>query len=669
MADDFYTRPGAAPGFTPQSVEFADGPLGASKKVWNNATRGHGMMGLISPDGTVEGAVSEGANVVTPGASKYVGDLSKALSPAPAAPQPDAPITADPGGGGDSTEKQDENERIMKLARLEMKLGGGVKQQYFQQEGASKAPIGGPELYDEAFVNAPRRRQTEMEGLGQLQNQRATELARMYDRQVAQDQAAAVAMQARREAEQAEIARKQEELAKATRYYTRELQDSGKYWANPGNIIAAISYSLLPVFSNDPSIGVKLINQAVQQDFDNRMRLADMAVGNARSNLEGYRKIAGDRQQGDLLARAEAHRVAAMDIERIGAKFSGPEAQKNIAIAIEDQKTRAAAAEMEFYAKYIHTAPKRTLPGETAAMYKGPGGWAPLGQTGGVASGGTSAHRPEPGKSPVMGEIAGGPSLAPQAPLKNPTLAAVTKTKGPEAAANLIDHPAVAGKVSDEDIENLAIMLARREALATNKHPLAVLREERAKLEPRIMEMQKSASTRSLIASVRSKMDIIERTELGEGRDPEQFLSWARTAWPTSWVLEYEKFTAKDPRFAANAAEMRSRFREQKMKELRADLAGVFNQHNHELFGGAQTEKGSGGGEIGRGAMEIGNKSSFHQTKVFLDNRARELQKPQTELKVGLSPLALIILRMSTEEGASDSYLPHKNIPGPKGSK
>jgi hypothetical protein len=407
---------------------------------------------------------------------------------------------------------------------------------------------------------------------------------------------------------------------------------------------------------------VKLINQAVQQDLDNRARAADMDLGQQRANLEGYRKIAGDRQAGDLLAQAEAHRMAAQEIARIGSKFAGPEAQKQMQVAIEDQKTRAAAAEMEFYAKYVHTAPKKTVPQETAALYKGPGGWAPLGQTAGQQG----------PASPVNGQVAGGPSQATDKGFKSPVVAALARTGGAPAVDRLLSNPKTAQKVSDRDVENVAMMLIRQEA--QQRYPnqpggyIKVLKDEQEKLQPVTMELQKTAQQRHLIATVRGTMDVIERTERDDGRDPEQFLSWARTAWPKSWVMEYEKFTAKDPRFASNSAEMAAAFREQKAKELRAALQGVFNQHNHELFGGAQTATGPGGGEIGRGMLEVGEKSTFHQTKAFLDQRSQQLQKQVDELKGGLTPMQRVLLRVGTSGGMGDAYLPRKDVPGPKGA-
>lgn len=580
-------------------------------------------------------------------------NVAMGMSPTPAG-KPDAEKPLNQGGGEDTTEEDAENVRLLREMQFGLNPGGARGAAYFRPEGESKAGVGGEELYKKAFVDAPARRQEAMSELGRVQSDRATELAGMYDQQVKQDQAAARAMEVRRQEEQHEIARRQEEVAKATKYYSRELRDSGKFWANPGNIVAAISYSLMPIFSNDPTVGVKLINQAVQQDLDNRTRAADMEIGNARANLDGYRKIAGDRQQGDLLARAEAHRMASQEIARVGQKYSGPEAAKNIQIAIEDQNTRAAAAEMEFYAKYIHKDAAQVPKGLHDATFKGPGGWHQYGVPGGGPA------------SPVNGTIGGGPSQVPNAPLKNNHLQAIARSGGAGAVDKALDDPRI-GKVSSADLENTAKMLLWQEAQRKSPgNPGAaydVLRHaEEEKLAPVAMKLQETSTSRHRVAKVRATMEQIERSERAAGNDPEDFLSWTRNGgvWPKAWILEYEKITASDPARAGDKNAVAKAYREERAKELRAALRGVFNSHAHDLFGGAQSAQ-----ELANAAMEVGEKSSFRQTQTFLDGRSQELQKQNTDTKASLSPYGRILLRLRTEGGASSTNLPSKGIRQP----
>lgn len=566
-------------------------------------------------------------------------------------------------GGEDGSEHAKENERILKLAHLMQGGGGnGIAQAYFQKEGESYAGVKGHELYNEAFVGAPGRRAAALDDLGALQAKRADEMAAMYDRQAVQDQKLAEAAAIRRQNEQEELAHKQEQLGKATKYYTRDLNDQGKFWANPGNILAAISYSLMPIFSNDPTVGVKLINQAIQQDMDNRQKAADHNLGAMRSNLDGYRKLAGDRQNGDLLAQAEAHRMAAQEITRIGAKYAGPEAQKNIAIARADQEQRAAAAEMEFYAKFVHKDAKKTVPGETAALAKGPNGFHVLGEPEAKVPGVNVPGKPG---SPVMGTVAGGPSLAGNKGLKNPVIGAIARTAGPAGVTRLMDaHP---GKIDDKDVENVAIMLVRGEA--ARRFPgnpggyEKLMGEYAAKIAPVAMEMQKTSGTRALIAKVRSDMDIIDKTERYDGKDPEKFISWAETAWPKDMLLNYRKLMAKDPEFANGKSEKAALWRQRKVDELRSSMTAVFNDHTHEMFGGSQSTM-----ELQKAAMAgLTDKASFYQMQRYLDQRSMALQKQQTDLRGGLThPMERVLLRNTVDDGMADTYLPQRGTPAPE---
>ena len=168
-----------------------------------------------------------------------------------------------------------------------------------------------------------------------------------------------------------------------------------------------------------------------------------------------------------------------------------------------------------------------------------------------------------------------------------------------------------------------------------------------------------------MIANLRSRIDIIERSERGEGRDPEEFLSWAHQAWPTTWVQQYEKMTSKDPAMAKNEAERREIFRTRAAQVFRSQLQGVLNQHAHELFGGAQSEKGSGGGEIGRGNQEVGPTSPVHVVRDFLNRRDEGLAQEAYELKSQLDPVSKILLRFRTGNGMATVHTPRAGVPLP----
>jgi hypothetical protein len=308
---------------------------------------------------------------------------------------------------------------------------------------------------------------------------------------------------------------------------------------------------------------------------------------------------------------------------------------------------------MEFHAKYVHQPIQQTTPGKEKARFRGPGGYHAYGTPDGLPG---AANGVVGGNSPTQ---------AVTNPTKGNALSAIARVAGAEGVVKALDNPAM-GKVSDADVEKVAIQLLMREGASKNpSNPTEGARElfekQRIEMGEKTMEMKKSAQTRSLVSKLRSTMQLVEDSELRSGRDPNEFLPWAKTAWPQSWLLEYEKFTAKDPRFAANKAEALAIFREQKMKELRSSIQGVLNQHTHDLFGGAQSKQ-----ELEKAAQEIGNKSSWHMIRTFLDNRSNDLQREQQQLTSNLTPIQLVFLRLGMKD-RGQVYLPQAGIPAPKG--
>lgn len=194
-------------------------------------------------------------------------------------------------------------------------------------EGSNYLPFGGErgkELFDETFVKRPQEIENAINAGAQAEEDKGKLVADWYQKQQYQQQQEAMALQGRRQRNQAEIQAKQQQLEEATTRYSNDLSDRGQYWRNPGNIIASIGAALMTLGSDDHAIGYKLINQAAQHDWNQRKQLADTNLGELKSNLSAYRQIAGDAELGDKLSMAENARIAAMELERIGAQFQGP---------------------------------------------------------------------------------------------------------------------------------------------------------------------------------------------------------------------------------------------------------------------------------------------------------------------------------------------------------
>lgn len=194
-----------------------------------------------------------------------------------------------------------------------------------QDEGENYLPYGGKDAYEETFVRRPQQIEQAIKVAGETEAQFNDAKKNFFERtQAAQAEELAV-MQQHRIENAAQVAAQQAKIDMATKRYTSDLADRGQFWLNPGNILAAFGAALVAAGSpGDRGIGIRTIQAAVEADYNKRKGLADMHLGELRSNLAQYRQIAGDKEQGDKLAFAESNRVAGMELERIAAQFQGP---------------------------------------------------------------------------------------------------------------------------------------------------------------------------------------------------------------------------------------------------------------------------------------------------------------------------------------------------------
>lgn len=576
----------------------------------------------------------------------------------------------DPGEPGDRSSHNNDNDVIMAESefRRPMNASAGARA-FFEKEGYSKAPVGGEALYDEAFnqkTGAPGRRRVAEEELADLGAQHKKALADFYGQQTERDVAAAAASKQKAAEDQDELRARQHKLDQATQFYTNDLQDQGKFWTNPGNIMSAIAFSLMPIFSNDGAIGAKLINQAIDRDMAARQHAAGATLGALQSNLSGYHKIAGDRQAGDLLAQAEAHRIAAQEIARIGAQFEGPISQKQMKVNIEDQNTRMAAAQMEFYKANLHVNPSKMDPALHAARFQGPGGYregidGPLGGVPGIPP---EQRQGTPGNA-VTGSIQGTPttSVAGKDGKSDATIRAVVNTSGMRGVVKADSR----GMVNDKNIQDWvkAGMYAEGHALYPNEPPdqafVKILHQTDEQMKPFSVEISKNATSRVLISQLQGKMALIERLERGEGRDPSDFVSWGRKNMPKSFMNQYDQLFTKDPATAGNKAEERAALRKQAIMAYEAQFQNALNANMHDLNGGAVSA-----GEAERTEAEVSQAKTWPLQKAFIERKARSLESYVNSNKSGLTPAGLMLYRLRSKGGTLSSGLPRTGQPGPE---
>lgn len=245
------------------------------------------------------------------------------------------------------------------------------------ESGENPAAVGGrrgQERMSQAFDTAPTLGQEAIQEGANVQEREGRDLENMYRGEQERSAGVQAFVQQRRMADEAGELQRQADLDKQVKDYSQNLSDRKAFWKNPGNIISAIAFSLMPFASDDKSIGIKLLNNAIASDFKQRKDLADMHLGELRSNLAGYRQIAKDKQTGDLLAQAEAYRIAAMEVQRIAASYQGPKAQAAAKALTADLIGRSNMTAMQAYRQMVYMPPTQMSP-QMRQAYRGQPGF------------------------------------------------------------------------------------------------------------------------------------------------------------------------------------------------------------------------------------------------------------------------------------------------------
>lgn len=191
---------------------------------------------------------------------------------------------------------------------------------------------GGKELVDKITQGDPAALSQAMSEGAQAQQDEGDALKAFYEKAIKEQSDQNTLFAQRRMERSDDITRRQAEIDTATQRYTADLADRGQFWKNPWNVMSAFVTSFMAL-TGDPQAGIRLINQQILNDWNQRREIANTSLGAMRSNLESYRQIAGDRDQGDLLALRESYRIAALELPRIAAQFQGPKARAQAAVA------------------------------------------------------------------------------------------------------------------------------------------------------------------------------------------------------------------------------------------------------------------------------------------------------------------------------------------------
>lgn len=559
---------------------------------------------------------------------------------------------------------------LARSAALPRAYGVGGRIAAVSPEASNYLTLGGPEgekLFKETFSDRPEKMMEAILAGGEAQAKESSSMEEAYKNEIARSQEASARIQEQYQLRQQEQQARLQEIEKQTSFYTNNLADSGAFWKKPQNIFAAFSAALTHLGTDDHKFGYNLINNAIQQDLHNRQELAKMHLGNLRSNLTEYDRIAGDKISGMLLAESEAKRVAAMQIEQIAQRFRGEKAKANASTIVQKLWMDVNNLRMQVYRTSVFNPAHLEDPRVLASRIKtgkatGGVGFTPYGTTPGGAAGVSSPSIP--GVSATTGARGGGqPALAGMsygAPAakgeKSATSDVAYLSNGrpiritpfmSESDSAAIDarYPGVSNRIK-------AIRKFRTEQIAAasldekdfNKNMVIYdrfVQEQSGKMTAQLAEKAgKEVSAYSRlgqdIRNVESELNALKK--YGVNITPQEWMGTAHAVAPETMakirnlnsVLEGIKDPAERNKFEAHANNLRKA--SDRFHQL---LAGNVNGYYKSLGGSAITKN-----ELPRLEEYISAGSSWDQIKNFVANESQQLGHLTSTIKAGGDELA-----------------------------
>lgn len=629
-----------APGYYPAP----GGASGGGVPMWNENP--------VNPDATAPAP----GNYANPGALLPGPPPENPLSKGMVGPHPG---WAEETEGNDQQYKGVADELEARRRLLNAQVGGGGNNLAVQPEGEKWANAGGKrgrDWFEQGLVEGPERLAAAVGDSEKAQAARAGELAGLYKGEAERSAQSAAAMQLRQAQDEQVIQQRQRNLDAATDRFTSDLVDQGKFWTNPGNIVAAIAYSLMPMMGGDPTSGVKLINEAINRDMAARQHAADTTLGALRSNLDGYRKIAGDRQAGDLLAEAKAKEVAANQVQAIMQKYESPISKARGEAIVQDLMNKSYMSRMQAYNMYkIHQdaqlKDKRLIDAQGTGFDGAFESWKGL----------PAGAKPSVGAS-VQGSIAGTPSVANNlGPTLKGQAAQVVNGTGKTALKAYYDGKLPGGK----DLYQIAAANIALEAAA--KHPNggpAFEAEKQATMKAaeegkvRIataMDHEGFTGRMTVLRRLQHNMNAIEATE----PNPEQFLNGTlRAVAPDAFNRWYERQVDiwSDPS-TPTAEKKRAKEAAEAARTLRVQIGMAQQEYYHKNAGSALSPN-----EAAILSQAISTGDSWAHLKGFVNESSRKTQQEAINKINGMGdPYAALLYHASQ---AGSMFTPRLSVPG-----
>ncbi len=585
-------------------------------------------MPLFSPTGGYPGTGINPVAVANPVAPHYAADpvnmapVGPPAAPVEPGPAPETPPTfsqsLDAKNAADAEDEIDNGyyQGIMPMGRP-MAPVEGAYEDYSPLVGAD------PALYKDTFVDKPKEIAAAIKAGGEAEAGMASAAGDFYKTQGLSQQQELAVIQQHRAQRQAEIEAKQQQLEQATQSYSNDLADRGQFWRNPGNIIAAFGAALIALGSDDHAIGVKLISQAVNQDYAQRKGLADMHLGEMRSNLSAYRQLAGDRDLGDRLGFAESHRIAAMELQRISSQFQGPIAKAKAAQISSALLKESQIQMMQVHQMAVHHNAQRQDPGilaahqsQGAAMETGPRPYA-AGKTSAVASG-TGATPGALGSGGVSkANISKAVQAAGGAPVEGHSDEELKK-QFPMAEERAPGTSALMTKFRRQ-IAREAIIAAKGNPANFATEYQNILNSDKKRTDEIIEKGKAELAPVKGWKNFAEQVNFIESEAKALGEDPNKFLGAIRDFTPDGWAHKVQQMRQKYRGNPDSPEAKRQAILLDKSEHFHQALAEKTLGYYHEKLGGAMSPQ-----ELALGAQVIGTAANWQEIKGFANQKSMD---------------------------------------------
>lgn len=486
----------------------------------------------------------------------------------------------------------------------------------------------GKQNYEDAFVNLPAEISKAVEEGSNAETELGNRQAAFYEKEAARQSQENALIQQRRMQRQQEMELKQKQMEEATVRYTNDLADTGKFWRNPANIVAAIGASLMHLGSDDPTISHRIISKAIETDWNRRKQLADMDLSGKREQLNLYRQIAGDKDLGDRLALIESNRVAAMELERIGAQMRGPIAKARAKAVLKELQRNIAVQQQQLYASMYYNPIKVQNPAIAAQMKKegmaNPGvGPTPYAGAWEASGGGQGAQK-------AQSERVDGAGAAVLGALRNASGGTSFVDRSVEGQLDLKERPGFDKRApgSKDLVEmykrQIAMEAIRKAGPYATKHQLDKIadeiirndKEEAKKVAKDAVQFNGKLRGWSAFSNELSR---VEADAASLGMDANEMLGKMRDFTPTGWAKTVQtlrqKYSGRDTEEAKQA--MKALDRSERLHQL---LGMKIVDFFHENGGTALSKT-----ELENLQQVISHSSNWQQIRNFSDQKSREM--------------------------------------------